>query len=240
MKEYQSWTFRDRSFLWALAVSVLWHCFWFFSVTIIVSPPRKLEKNRPKMVSLGPVLNDRIFKTLVENKPQFSQTFYRQPSDLLKSMEVPTKTVERHAPGDVVSLPEGKNFFSSLKDVISGNKSSPDYEFSVKTPAKYSETPFEVEGELKERQLLSLPGQPLPPPGMDPALRNSQTEIEFTVEPSGSVDVAQVVASCGDPSVDLLWVKYLRNWQFAPLAAGNNSDQKGRVHLRFHPEAQIS
>ncbi len=238
MREYQSWTFRDRSFIWALAVSVLWHCFWFFSVTIVVSPPRKQEKNRPKMVSLGPVLNDRIFKTLVETKPQFSQTFYRQPSDLLKPMEVPTRTIERHAPGDVVSLPEGKNFFNSLKALIGGSKSSPDYEFAEKLPAPVTGTPYEIEGELKNRQVLSLPEEPSLPPGADPSFKNSRTEIEFTVETSGSVDVAQVVSSSGDLSVDLAWMKYLRSWQFVPLQAGNASDQKGRAKFRFHSESE--
>ena len=238
MREYQSWTFHDRSFLWALAVSILWHFFWFFSVAIVVSVPTKQQKARPKMVSLGAVLDDRIFKTLVENKPQLSQTFYRQLSDFSPALDLKVKTIERHLPGEVVSVPEGKKFFNSLKELIGGNKASPDYEFASKVPAQNAEPIFEVQGDLKNRRILTMPSEPSLPPGAASALRDSQTEIEFTVEASGSVDVAQVVASSGDLGTDLLWMKYLRGWQFTPLAEAGGSDQKGRVKFHFRQEGE--
>ena len=126
MREYESWSFTDRSFLFAVLVSVLWHLFWFFSVTIVVAPPRKMPHAMPNIVSLGPVLDDAIFKTLVETRPEISKAFYRQTADFSTSTEVPAETVERYASGDVVSVPRGKKFTETLKDAVSGEKAEPD------------------------------------------------------------------------------------------------------------------
>ncbi|HTL70009.1 MAG TPA: hypothetical protein VL404_01840, partial [Candidatus Eisenbacteria bacterium] len=65
MKGYETWHFRDRTFLGAVGLSLLWHFFWFFSITIVVSPPKPKNKPMVKIVSIGPVLDDSIFRTLV-------------------------------------------------------------------------------------------------------------------------------------------------------------------------------
>ena len=146
MRDYESWSFWDKSFLWALAVSVLWHLFWFFSITITVSSHQKV-KPRPKLVSIGAVLDDTIFKTLVENRPQLSQAFYRPLSDFSSKLEPEVKTIERFSPGDVVSVPFRKKFADSLRELIGGPKSSPEYEITpqLKADGLGLLTPEEVE-----------------------------------------------------------------------------------------------
>jgi hypothetical protein len=114
----------------AVGLSLLWHLFWFFSITITVSPPKSKVKTRPRIVSLGPALDDTIFRTLVETKPEFSKTFYRQMSEFAVPTEPAVKTIERHSPGDVVSVPMGKKFLTSLKDLVGGSKVSPDFDFA--------------------------------------------------------------------------------------------------------------
>ena len=129
MRSYEGWSFRDRSFVFALFLSVAWHCFWFFSVTITVNPLERHFKPKPGIVSLGPVLDDAIFRTLAATKPQLSQTFYRRLSDFSPAVELKTQPLERHSPGDIVSVPFGRKFFSPLKELVSGDKASPEYEF---------------------------------------------------------------------------------------------------------------
>ncbi len=129
-REYRSWSFTDRTFITAAAVSLLWHFFWFFSIKIIVSPPKKAERPRPELVSLGAVIDDAMFKTLVESKPELSQSFYRRPSDLSAAAELPTETTGRQQTGDVVSVPLGRRFLQSLKDLVSGSKSTPNLDLS--------------------------------------------------------------------------------------------------------------
>ena len=81
MREYRSWSFTDRQFLFAFAVSVLWHLFWFFAVTIVVTQAPLKQPSRTELVSLGPVLDDAFIKTLVESRPEYSKAFYRELSE---------------------------------------------------------------------------------------------------------------------------------------------------------------
>ena len=226
--------FQNKSFVTALGLSVLWHAFWFFSLTISVNPSKKIVKNRPKIVSLGPVLDDKIFRTLIENKPELSTTFYRRLSDFSSPVEIQTKTAERYTPGSVVSLPFGKKSWNRVRGLIGGSKVSPEHEFISKIKIGFTDEALGVEGELKNRPVLSRPGEPIFPIGMDPGLKNSEVTIEFTVDISGMVGEAHVASSSGSPDLDLLWVRYLRQWQFAPLTADQSvSNQKGTIKCRF-------
>ena len=122
MKDYEGWDFKNKSFLVAVAISVLWHLFWFFSVTIVVNPHKRRLKQQPVVVSLGPVLDDTIFRTLVEARPQVSQAFYRRLSDFSGPVELEVKTLARPSPGEVVGLPFGKRVWESVRGVASGSK----------------------------------------------------------------------------------------------------------------------
>jgi hypothetical protein len=126
VNDTHSWSFADRSFLYAVAVSVLWHLFWFFSVTIVVTSPGKRTLVQPEIVSLGPVLDDSIFRTLVENRPEISRAFYRPPADFSTATQAPVQTIERYSSGDVVSVPQGKKFVGLMKDLVGGSKASPE------------------------------------------------------------------------------------------------------------------
>ena len=235
MRDYPGWSFWNRSFAMALGVSLLWHFFWFFSVTITVNPLKRFNaKPHPKIVSLGPVLDDTIFRTLVENKPQLSETLYRRISDFSSPLDLQVKTMERYSPGEVVGLPFSKKFWSSLKELVGGAKASPDYEFVSRFKTGFSEEAPGIEGEASSRQVLSRPEEPVFPFGADPSLRDSEVELEFTVDPSGLVSHAETVLSSGNPDVDLMWARHLRHWQFSPLEAGKAAlPQTGKIRLRF-------
>ena len=151
LREYRSWSFWDRTFLAGLALSLLWHFFWFFSIRIVVSPPKYKDKPRPHLVSLGPVMDDAIFKTLVETRPELTQSFYRRPSDFIAAAELPAEAVPYHVTGNVVSVPFGKKFMASLKEIVGGIKSSPDFW----ADAGALSFPGETEEERKKRLRLA-------------------------------------------------------------------------------------
>ncbi len=240
MRDYSGWSFTDRSFLMALGISLLWHFFWFFSITITINPSKRFSHlPKPKIVSLGPVLDDTIFKTLVENKPQLSETFYRRISDFSSPLDLQVKTMDRFSPGEVVGLPARKKFWSSLRGLVGGAKTSPDYALVThEAPVLgVSYEMSEIEGEASHRQLLSRPEEPLFPLGLglDPALKDSEAEIQFAVDPSGVVTHAEILLSSGNPDLDLIWVRYLRHWQFSILSETDKSagTQTGKIRLRF-------
>jgi TonB family protein len=212
--DYRSWSFTDRSFLFAVLVSVLWHLFWFFSVTMVVTPPKKQPRALPKVMALGPVLNDAIFKTLVETRPEISKAFYRQPADILQATDVPAQSVERYAPGDVVSVPLGRKFSGALRELVGGSKAAPDIEPLLARPSGPADY-FELSGPLDVSQILSRPSGP-PSGGMASAL---PVEIEFLLDAGGGVSDANVTLSSGDALIDRAWLGHLRQWLFTPESA---------------------
>lgn len=147
-----SFSFRDKTFQAALGLSILWHLFWFFSVNIKVSPDRQLLKSRPQIVSLGQVLDDSMLRTLVESRPEISETLYRRLSDFSSPTEIAPKTVERYSPGDVVSVSDGKKLLSFMRGVMGGEKTTPEYEFNSRIKLNYQDDE-ETEEEKKKRLL---------------------------------------------------------------------------------------
>jgi len=111
------------------------------------------------VVSLGPVIDDTIFRTLVENKPQLSETFYRHLSDFTVPMEVEVQSIERHSPGDVVSVPMGRKVSNHLKDLVGGEKPTPDTELTSRIQIRYPEegpTPSPSPEEGSESEISSI------------------------------------------------------------------------------------
>lgn len=234
MKGVEGWMFRNRPVVMALGLSILWHAFWFFSLTISVSPNKKLAKSRPQIVSLGAVLDDRIFRTLIENKPELSKTFYRRFSDFSSPVEIQTRTAERYTQGSVVSLPFGKKSSDQVRGLIGGSKASPEHEFISRININFENVFSEIEGELKDRTVLSRPSEPIFPEEIDPSFRNSEVSIEFIVDASGVVGEAHVISSSGVPEIDLLWIRHLRQWQFAPKASDQmDRVENGKIKFRF-------
>ncbi len=225
-RDYRSWSFADRSFFFAFAVSILWHLFWFFSVTIVVTPARGKPANQTKTVSLGPVLNDAIFRTLVESRPEASKAFYRQLSEFQSATEVPTQIIERHATvGDVASLPMGKDFAQSLRELIGGNKAMP--EGTADHPGLSGDSSFfEITGDVSKNQILSRPDTPA---GFLP----SAVEFEFELAPDGKVIVTGTARSSTDPTEDRRWENYFRQWLFLPAPVlGGLDAPKGKITFK--------
>ncbi|GEM_PF-913465 len=229
LADYESWTFGDRAFLRAVSISVVWHLFWFFAVTIVVSPPKTKPKPHPRVISLGAVLDDSILRTLIETRPELSQAYYRPLAELPLPALPPAKTSERRSPGDVVSVPLGKRFFDSVKMLVGGDKATP--EFASRLSLGYGEATPEIEGELKGRPIVSMPDEPQIFTEISPG---SLVEVQFSVSAEGAVISAEVITSSGNPAIDFQWLRHVRAWEFVPLGLNRPAiDQHGRVRFRL-------
>ena len=221
-------TFEDRPLLLGILVSFVWHFFWFFSVTITVGPDgRWSRRTESRSVSLGPVLDDTIFKTLIENRPQITETFYRHMSDFAPAPPEPEHpTLERTAPGGVVSVPFGKKFVTSLKEFMDGDKPFADFDLGPSASATgFSET---LEGEIRKRALLGHPARPELPAEIQASPRDVEAVVGIVVAPSGDVMQAQIIASSGSASLDAVWLEYVRDFRFEPA----RSAQTGKIRLK--------
>lgn len=234
MKGYETWSMRDRSFLKALAISVVWHVCWFLAIRITISPEASRPKQQPKIVSLGRVLDDSIFRTLVETRPELSQTFYRQMADFGPTLEPVSQTIERRAPGEVVSLPFGQRFLQSVKVLVAGGKASPEQELVMRLPLRYGEEIEGLEGDVRDRELVSMPEDAPVPARLGARLQD--VVIEFTVDRTGSVRHAEIASSSGDAGLDDRWLDYLRKWRFSETAG--LAEENGRIRFRVSPKTE--
>lgn len=224
MKDYQSWSFFNRPFLAALALSGVWHLLWILTLNVTIEPQRSVSRLRPEIVSLGPVLDDTIFRTLVEARPRYSEAFYRHLSDLSRTVEPEVRTIERRQPGDVVSFTMGQRLFDSLRQVVGGSK------FERETIAGSGGSGPEITGEVADRTLLYRPTEP-ESHGHALALMRQPIEIAFDVSPAGAVVQAEIASSSGDTESDLLYLAYLKQWRFNPVGAA--SVQRGRARFEL-------
>lgn len=220
----------DRPLLLGAVISLVWHLFWFFSVTITVGPSDSPRRRVSRTVSLGAVLDDTIFKTLIESRPQVTEAFYRQLSDFAPSpSEVEIPRLERSLSGDVVSVPFGKKFITTLKEFMDGDKPSPDFDMSGASGAYFGDAES-LEGDVRRRGIISRPPRPRFPADLDSSLRGSETVIGFSVDPLGAVLGADTLVSSGNDAIDALWLDYVRGFRFTSLP---EAVQKGRARLRF-------
>lgn len=224
MRDYPSWSFFNRPFLAALTLSGLWHLLWILTLNVTIQPPYTASRPRPEVVSLGPVLDDTIFRTLVEARPRYSEAFYRHLSDLSRTIEPEVQTTQRRQPGDVVSFVMGQRLFDSLRQAVGGSKFERE-----PAPASSAAGP-EITGEAAGRKLLYRPSEPEPDDSLPAQLRHP-IEIVFDVGPGGAVVEAQIVSSSGEAESDLLYLAYLKQWRFNPIGAAGA--QRGRVRFEL-------
>lgn len=219
----------DRPLLFGALISLLWHFFWFFSVTITIGPSETLRRRVSRTVSLGAVLDDTIFKTLVESRPQVTEAFYFRSSEFTPAPpELELPVMERPLSGGVVSVPFGKKFMMTLKEFMDGDKPSADFDLGDGVGALF-ENVESLEGDVRSRVVLSRPPRPRFPKEAEASLRGVETVVSFSVDSSGTVIEAERVVSSGNSAVDALWLDYVRGFRFS---SSPDAVQKGKVRLR--------
>lgn len=113
---------RIRGLWLAVIVSILCHFFWFFFIAIDVSIPLKEKKTRSKIVFLGPLVDETVFRSLAALNPPLPRTFYRGITEFAPPMDLPIKTMGRQAAGTNANAPIGKKSEVSLRKMVAGSK----------------------------------------------------------------------------------------------------------------------
>ena len=74
---------------------------------------------------VGPVLDEKIFRALVEKEPELSGALPRKFSERSLPADIQTKTAERYSRSSVVSLPLEKRSREEVNGFIGGTKATP-------------------------------------------------------------------------------------------------------------------
>ncbi len=233
-----------HAFELALVVSLVWHLFWLFSVKISVSAPAVANRPESAVSFIGSILEEgTVFpaKGPGEAVPDAGIT---RMQDLAAGRETAGDGGVTGWNGKLASVSD----LDVLKEIDA--KSSADAAVGVKQiPEKpfdeikvsYKTYPPEIEGPAKFREVIYKPELPAylrwdESLGVDlDRLGNTfSVRLKFAVSPEGKVESVERLSSSGHPTVDIIAMRYLKEWQFAPLKAGGpKEEQWGTVKLNF-------
>lgn len=233
------------AFVYALLVSVLLHLFSIYSVRIYVKPAA-LNRGVSSSVSfLGSILEEGpIIASKIPDKVAADVSIGQRRS--LESSEI-------LAAENAKAADEGKAVFASdfdmLKEIESKLAAADEITGAKQIPQRSADTvkvsykayPSEIKGPVRFREIIYKPELPTylrwdEELGVDlDRLGDSfEMELKFWVSPEGKVELVERVSSSGHPTVDLVGIRYLKGWQFTPLAAGSSKDEQwGIVTLDF-------
>lgn len=220
----------------ALAASVLWHFFLLFSVKVFVGGPVVPVERYSQVSFVGAILEE---KPMIADSGPGVKSMGSGIDHMLMLSETVSVEAERVVPlSEIDALKE-----MSVAGEVTGEKQIPEKPFD-KIMVNYKTYPSEIEGPARFREVVYRPE--LPPYlrwdeslGVDVDILGDSFDIElkFWVSAEGKVESVERLSSSGHPTVDIVGIRYLKGWQFAPLKSGAKSERQwGTVKLKLRLE----
>jgi len=233
------------AFGYGLAASLIWHLFWIFWVTISITPVALSKGLSSNVTFLGAILDEKsIFaygratgindKAVVKHPPSLEIDGV-SGTDNLEINYIKRPIFKREF--DILEEKESK---LATKDEFMGSKQIPLKPFD-KVKVLYKAYPLEIKGPVRFREVIYKPDLPSylrwdESLGVDlDRLGDSfNIELKFWVSADGKVELVERISSSGHPTVDLVGIRYLKGWQFAPLPLDESKEKQwGIIKLNF-------
>ncbi len=228
----------------ALAISLIWHLFWIFSVRIFMTPI-PLSKGLTSNVSfLGSILDEESVyayeRTLAPGSLEVKHPPLLGTADIFMAENIGINYIEGPIFKADFDMLKEKKFKLSARDELTATKGIPSRPFD-KIKVSYKAYPSQIKGPLRFREVVYKPDLPSylrwdEELGVDfDRLGDSfDMELKFWVSAEGKVELVERVSSSGHPTVDLVGIRYLKGWQFAPIAVGESKGEEwGIIKLKF-------
>lgn len=227
----------EHAFAFALVASLVWHIFWFSSVRIFVSAPAVADRSESSVSFIGSILEDSPMLSADASGGKASAAELKHLQDLLLLYHADESGLRGNEKLASVSnfdiLKEMDARYSA--DPAVNAKQIPEKPFD-KVMVSYKTYPSEIEGPVRFREVIYKPKLPAylrwdEGLGVDLGRMGNifSIELKFGVSPDGKVESIERVSSSGHPTVDLVAIRYLKGWQFAPY----KEVQWGTVKLNF-------
>jgi len=226
----------------AVAASVLWHILLLATFRLSVRPGGpEIPGQYPRIAFVGSILAD---------KPMVSYTAGEKGTNIRKlaASAVPAEEGYRAGANDRISpsseVDPAREMSSRAPSAsITGERAMPGQPFD-KVMVRYKTSPSEIEGPARFREVIYKPELPSflrwdESLGVDlQGLGDSfEVGLRFSVSPEGKVESVERISSSGHPTVDIVAMRYLKGWQFAPLKAGaDGGRQRGTIKLNLKLE----
>lgn len=232
--------FANRAFNIAFLISLAWHLFWMSAVNVVVLPGRYKARELTSVSFLGPLLEKTALDIMLVNKPVAVTTRYQHSLKYAHSFDkkedgLHPEKVDREEVEERIYA-RAENEISKIPVAVSlRDKEIPNI-VKVKRPKDTQlKGPSEISGVAAKREVIYKPIKPQVSSRIKPSAPFI-LELGFSVSAQGEVNEVVPVVSSGDPEVDLLGIRYLKNWKFAPLRENSQESQEGRIKLVFGAE----
>jgi len=236
----------EHAFAFALVASLVWHIFWLSSVRIFVSAPAVADRSGSSVSFIGSILEDSPMLSAGASGGKASDAELKRLRGLALFFEKDPVSEGSGLRGN--EKLGSVSYFDTLKemdarysaDTAVSAKQIPEKPFD-KVMVSYKTYPSEIEGPARFREVIYKPELPAylrwdEGLGVDLGRLGNifSIELKFGVSSEGKVESIERLSSSGHPTVDLVAIRYLKGWQFAPLKSGGPKEQQwGAIKLNF-------
>ena len=220
--------FNNRSLNIALAISFTWHVFCMSAFNIVVLPGKYAARDLTSVSFLGPILGNTALDIILANKPVAVTTIYRRERRYRHVVEMREERFLGDKAKKHISDYAEKSISKALNTLFRKDKEVPSIAKADVQKKIYPKTGDRIEGAVAEREVIYKPKRPEVPWWIT-TNEPFNLELEFFVSGQGEVKEVIPVISSGNADVDLLGIRYLKGWRFAPLAKGQDAAEKGRI-----------
>jgi TonB family protein len=230
--------FKDRQFNKAFLISLSWHLFLLFFVTIVVLPANFKLAKTSAVSFLGPLLEKSAFEIMVEQQPQSRRTSFAQPFYSDGAAAIGLKREGAGLRFDKVFGLAPKAREPQTTELFGNSKIVPIFKQAQQTredAAPADSKDFYIKGPLEGREIIFRPAYPTVPRRVEGQMQDVfGVELKFTVAPDGAVTDASLLASSGYPDIDLAAINYVKAFKFLPQGqTGAGEGQTGAIRLNL-------
>lgn len=230
--------FANRAFNIAFIVSLTWHLVCMFAFNVVVLPGRYKTRDLTSVSFLGPILEETALQIMLVNKPvavttryrhslKYTHSFDRKDEPLL--VNETTDEARRHVSANVED-----NISNALGIIFRKDKELPNIVKGIGRRDTHFRGSSGISGAIAEREIIYKPNKPKLPSWITASVPY-MVELDFRVSSQGEVKEVVPAVSSGNPEVDLLGIRYLKGWKFAPLTRDRDDEERGRIKLVFEP-----
>ncbi len=206
----------------ALLISFLWHIFCLFAVVIVVAPITVKEGKFSKINFIGAILDEDAFG-YYKAKSGFDRNHKKDILGKLTGKDAAGVSFSEERLSRAKLTPYlDKPYSNTITEIIKEKKTLPLEASLLIEKLGLIHSP-KVKSEAANRQILFKPSTPVVNRafqiGKAPSKGEKfQIKLKFLVSPEGKVVFIEKMKSCGYPDIDLIAIRYMKKWQFAPLA----------------------
>lgn len=228
--------FANRAFNIALMISFTWHVLCMSLVNIVVLPGKYKMRDLTSVSFLGPILEETALNIMLANKPEAVITTYQYslrdvPNYVDKEDAALRDKIREEAERYVADNAEDR-LGSALNPHFKEKKEMPNFVKRTARPNRQPKPSSAIDGTAAGREIIYKPKIPKLPSRIDAGTPFTM-ELEFWISAQGEVKKIVPVVSSGNPEVDLLGIRYMKAWKFAPTTEALQEEQNGKIKLVF-------